>query len=443
MHSLNIYAFTRTYKEEIKMARKKISDEVVTDNIAKEAEVASEDIEKSTEAAETPVEDSKTEEPETEESKAEEAPKKRGRPKKSENSVKFNELSPEEQIKIRADRNSYSISKADKKTKEALYERDYIVTEYGDEDYEDDVTQMKEELHELAASATNNKILKGRITSITTVATNHEPDDPDYIPAYMARVHFMHGNFDIKIPSYLLYDYNLANYNTKNGAESIRHNLTSRIGSEIKFVVRHLDEKKKEVIADRLGAMSLEGVKTYYSKTDKKPLVFPGIIVKARIVSNARDYITVEALGAEFNIMNDELSYFFVGDVRDHDGIETEDDFSIGSYVNVRIMSVDFEKVQKFNSTYTLVRATGSVKKAKKDPKEKFYDDFVVGDIWAGTVSGILDGTGIYVNISNKMQCLCQPPIYGKSPMKGDNVRVKITRKDDANKYLYGILYQY
>lgn len=372
-----------------------------------------------------------------------EAPKRRrGRPRKEDSErPSFNELSEDEQIRIKAQRNTYSLSKADKKTREKQYEREYIITEFGDMDFEDDNTVKREEWLELGA-ARNGKILKGRIVSITTVDTNHEPDDEDYIPQYMARVQYGASNFDIRIPSYLVYDFNSSLLYTKEGAREIFKNLSARIGSEIKFVVRHMDEKTGTVIADRLGAMSMEGMSNYFSRDGQIPRIMPGYtnrdIVKARIVANARDYITVDALGAEFNIMNDELSYFFIGDVRECDGRDgISDNFQVGSYVNVRILSVKYDKVQKYNSTYNLVRATGSVKRAKADPRAKHYDTFKVGDTWSGTVTGF-DMDGIYVNLGGLMECKCKPDRYRENPVIGDIVRVTITLKDDEKKFVFG-----
>ncbi len=351
---------------------------------------------------------------------------------------RMSDMAPEEQIQLKASRSTHSVSLASKELKDELYSHERVITEYGDDEVNDDSSEKRKEWLELVASAKEDKILKGKVVSLTTVATNHDPDDEDYIPAYMARVQYGHGYFDIKIPSYLLYDYNLSTHMTKYGAESIRRNISRRIGSEIKFVVRHTDERTGEVIADRLGAMSMEGIANYTSRTAREPRIVPGRLVKARIVANARDYITVDALGAEFNIMNEELSHFFIGDVRDYDGINTDENYSVGADIIVKITGVEIEKVQKFNNTYSLVKAAGSVKATKRNPRDRFYDKFKVNDTWAGVVTGITE-SGVYVNLGNMMECLCSFPIYGNNPMVGDTCKVKVTFKDDEKKFVYGV----
>ena len=142
---------------------------------------------------------------EKEENKEESEPEEKATRKKR----KLDEMTEHEAITLHAQRNTYSVERADKKTKEELYASEFVFVEDGEdrESVDTEAKQRREEYLELVASADTSRILKGTIESVTTVDTNHDWDDPDYIPHFMAKVKFMTGKFTVKIPSELLYYY--------------------------------------------------------------------------------------------------------------------------------------------------------------------------------------------------------------------------------------------
>lgn len=361
--------------------------------------------------------------------------RKRGRPRK------IDQMSPLEQVTLHAQRNTYAVEMADKQTKKEIYAADPVFVEDGDElqAVETDATIRHEEYLELVASAQDNRILKGMIESVTEVPSNMDADDPAYIPQFMARVKFRTGKFVITIPSFVLYDYHYERMN-KAMAFDIQKNIMRRIGSEVTFVVRHVDEKAGTAIGDRLAALSMRGVRNYTSINGRKPRIIPGMIVQAKICGIARDYILVDAAGAECRIPLEEISWLFNADARDFDGIKTEECYRVGEPVNVKILKIEPKKVKVIHSSYTLIDIVASIKQAKANPRNKYFNDFNVGDIFQGYITGITE-SGIYVNLSNKIDCLCKfPTDTRRMPCMGESVIVQIFAKDEEKKFIYGNL---
>lgn len=397
--------------------------------IANEAEVANE------------VNEAVKEVPSEKEEEA--APKRRpGRPRK------IDQMSQKDAIILHTQRNTHAVQKADSDSRREIYSSEHVFVEDGDEALvETDSTQRRKEWLELVASAQENnvidvlkgtRILKGIITSVTEVPTQMDKDDPSYIPDFMARVKFETGQFDVKIPAQVLYYYHYENYN-KAMAEDVRKNLTRRLGAEIDFVCRFADEKTGVVYGDRLAALSMRGVRNYTSINGRRPNIVPGELVQAKIVAISREYITVDAAGAEIRIPLEEISWLYMSDAREFDGIKTAECYKVGSRVNVKILTAEVQKVRVGNSNYTLIKATASIKQAKANPKLKYFDEFTERDIYAGNITGITE-SGVYVNIDNRMDCLCKFPSHGRMPIMGEQCIVRITKKDEEKKFIYGVL---
>ena len=408
----------------------KTAEPAATDAPAAEAPAAEE-------AAEAPAAEEAAEAP------AEEAPKRRGRPRK-----KIDEMTPGEAIALHAQRNTYAVQVADKETKRELYAPEDIFVEEGDEQFlETQADKRHEEWYEIVASAQENheidvmrgtKILKGTLSSITRVESKLEEDDPEYIPEYMARIKFMSGLFNVEIPSYVFYHYSYPNMN-RAMANDIQRNLLNRLGSEVSFVVRYADEKTGKVIGDRLGALSLRGVRNYTSQNGRRPSVMPGDKVLAKIIAVSQHHITVDAAGAEIRIPLEEISWLYVSDARIFDGINTEQCYQVGGHVNVKILSANLEKVKVMNNNYTLVKATGSIKQAYANPKIKYFPEYRVGDFYSGKVTGIAE-KGIYVNINGHMDILCGFPKDRANPMLEETVKVRVNKKDEEQLRIWGSL---
>lgn len=351
---------------------------------------------------------------------------------------KLADMTPMEQIELHVQRNTYSVQVAKEQDKKAIYASQHVFVEDGDDfEVETESIYRKQEYMELVASSKEHRILKGVITSVTEIDSNKK-DDADYIPNFMAKVRFGTGQFNVNIPSFVLYYYNYKNMN-RAMAMDIQKNMMRRIGAEIEFVCQFVDEKTGVAYGDRLMALSMRGVRNYTSINGLRPRIMPGELVQAKIIAVAREYITVDAAGAEMRIPLEEISHLYMSDAREFDGIKTPECYKVGSKVVVKILTVETQKVTTGKEAYTLIMATASIKQAKPNPRLKYYDEFKPGDIYAGVITGITE-TGVYVILDNKMDCLCKFPTSGNMPILGDNVIVRINSKDDEKKFIYGSL---
>ena len=351
---------------------------------------------------------------------------------------KLEDMTPMEQIELHVQRNTYSVQVAKEQDKKSLYASQHVFVEDGDDfEVETESIQRKQEYMELVASSKDHRILKGVITSVTEVDSNNK-EDVDYIPNFMAKVRFGTGQFNVNIPSFVLYYYNYKNMN-RAMAMDIQKNMMRRIGAEIEFVCQFVDEKTGVAYGDRLMALSMRGVRNYTSINGLRPRITPGELVQAKIIAVAREYITVDAAGAEMRIPLEEISHLYVSDAREFDGIKTPECYKVGNKVVVKILTVDTQKVSTGKESYTLIMATASIKQAKPNPRLKYFDEFKPGDIYAGVITGITE-TGVYVVLDNKMDCLCKFPTSGNMPILGDNVIVRINSKDEEKKFIYGTL---
>ncbi|MBP3278483.1 MAG: RNA-binding protein, partial [Butyrivibrio sp.] len=58
----------------------------------------------------------------------------------------------------------------------------------------------------------------------------------------------------------------------------------------------------------------------------------------------------------------------------------------------------------------------------------------------AGIITGITEA-GVFVNLDNKMDCVCKHPTSGRRmPIMGEQVVVRINSKDEDKKFIYGSL---
>ena len=74
------------------------------------------------------------------------------------------------------------------------------------------------------------------------------------------------------------------------------------------------------------------------------------------------------------------------------------------------------------------------------NPRNKYFDEFKPGDIYAGIITGITE-SGVYVNLDQRMDCLCKFPKSGhRFPIMGEQAVVRVNSKDEEKKFIYGTL---
>lgn len=335
------------------------------------------------------------------------------------------EIDPDALVAKNTSRFAYEVEKASKKQKRDMYKSEHVITEYGDEEVETEATMLRRDYLELVASAKSHKILEGMIMGYRYAGEMGKS-------TLLAEIEYGSGYFNVLIPSYLLYDYEVSKYVEHDKLQKLEVSIKRRVGSKIKFVVRHVDEKNQVAYADRLEAQSIIGYTNYLKQQrDEKPRIVNDMIVKSQVIYTSINSITVDALGVDITIPASELSHMYVGDARQ--------EFTVGEMVNVRVTDIKETTVEKNGTKYRLVTANGSIKAATPDKKKKLYDQFQVDGVYAAKITYV-EEAGVFCRLRGNVDCLCALPRFGRNPKRDDVRMVRITEKDDESMFIFGVL---
>jgi ribosomal protein S1 len=179
--------------------------------------------------------------------------------------------------------------------------------------------------------------------------------------------------------------------------------LRSLLGQEVEFVVTRIDfdggvftASRKEVVERRAAALW--------------PKLEVGQVHKAVVRRVLGGYSFVDLGGVEALLPAGELSYGWVGEVRDL--------IQPGQELDVKIVSLDRENK----------RIVVSVKALVPNPWPGCARRYVKGGVYSGTVVGV-QRYGVFVNLEPGVDALCTHMKYG-FPERGDLVRLVVTRVD-------------
>ncbi len=340
--------------------------------------------------------------------------------------------------KVRDASSGANVKRMSNKQWSALQSEDNkIITETG-EDLQADTENalLLEDLKNLTAAAVNQqRSLKGKISGVRPVVSNKS------IPQYFATVLYGNGTVKVLIPSYALFVHNVGAYLDANTQKAVERQINGMIGSEISFVVKHVDKNQRIAICDRLRAIESIGRENYIriAEGEGRPRIIPGMKVEGKVLRVSRFSVTVNALGSDCTISNspdkNEISWNFVGDCRDL--------YKPGDKVVVKVLAVDREKVELNKETYRLVKTRLSIKQAQLNPLDKHFDDFAEDGRYLAVVTAVADA-GVFVELQpGKVSCLVAFPKYGAIPERGDEKIVQITQKkiDDStgDKRIFGV----
>lgn len=207
--------------------------------------------------------------------------------------------------------------------------------------------------------------------------------------------------------------------------EDVMHYLiTKRLGAEVDYVVKGIDNEAGVAVASRLEAMRTKR-KEYYFGSDRNGnnIIYSGINAEARIVSVIRVGIFVDLFGIEVYIPLKELSYQRWMDAQVY--------FQPGQRIIVKILSVD-------RSDKNNIKVEASVKQASENPYEKALKRYSVGNRYVGTVS-MVDTNGVFVALDGGVDCLCQYPKRGRPP-RGSRVTVRILGINEESNRIWGAI---
>jgi small subunit ribosomal protein S1 len=179
------------------------------------------------------------------------------------------------------------------------------------------------------------------------------------------------------------------------------------VGQIVAFKVKDIDEHRQTFTASRKEALEQMAGVTW--KT-----ISPGQVrvAAARAVTKYR--VIVDIGGITVPIPAREVSYYWVDDVRDY--------FSIGDTFDVKVLDVDQENKKVSVSTRAL----------QSDPWQDDPDKLPSrGQRVLGTVAGVKEGAGIYINVEPGFVCFYGQRRHGYvRHAKGDRVLVEVRDVD-------------
>lgn len=278
---------------------------------------------------------------------------------------------------------------------------------------ETDADKLRNDLLDLVESLKGKKILTGTIQGVERLADNPEMS---YAVTY-------HGDYKVIIPVLEAVE-EPADYRDQPRGDVLHYLLNKRLGAEVDYIIKGIDQESGIVAASRLEAMAMKR-REYYFRTDRDGnyQIYAGIRAEARVVSVIRAGIFVDLFGAECYIPLRELSYQRWVDATAH--------YQPGQRVLVKVLDVD-------RSDRNHLQVSASVKQAGENPYEKALKKYAVGSLYVGTVS-MVDTTGVFVSLDGGIDCLCTYPKRGRPP-RGCRVSVRILGINYESNRIWGVI---
>ncbi len=279
---------------------------------------------------------------------------------------------------------------------------------------ETDADRSRNDLLDLLESQKTGRILTGTIQGV-----ERQSDMPGHSLAVL-----YHGDYKIIIPADEAVEPPQEDSGRRIPGDALHYMVTKRLGAEVDYIVKGIDQETGLAAASRLEAMRARR-KEYYFGTDREGnyILHSGVCAEARVVSVIRAGIFVDLFGLELYVPLRELSYQRWMDAAAH--------FQPGQRILVKVLEVD--RRDRNN-----VKASVSVKQAQENPYEKALRRYSVGNRYVGTVS-MVDTTGVFVALDGGIDCLCSYPKRGRPP-RGSRVTVRILGIDHVSNRIWGAI---
>ena len=196
-------------------------------------------------------------------------------------------------------------------------------------------------------------------------------------------------------------------------------------GCEIDFIVYGVDLKERKVAASRRAAMLRKRQTFYLSNTPGGvPMIYPGRIVQARVIGVAEKVMRVEIFGVECPMFARDISWSWVGDIRDF--------YSVGDHPLVRMRSIHGTSLEDISITAD-IRSLSGIRKGDA------LDQCQTQSKYVGRVTDVRRGV-VYIRLNNGANAIAHTCLDRRFPGKKDDVSFVVTRIDRAQGYAVGLI---
>ena len=217
----------------------------------------------------------------------------------------------------------------------------------------------------------------------------------------MPRAVIYHGDYKVILMASMVVDLP-RDLRDRTPNEMYLYMLQKRLGSEIDYVVKGIDQNTGMAVASRKEAMATKRRHYYLNLTREGTFrVYEGLVCETRVISVIPDGIFVELFGIDVYIPLRELSHTRIPDAMGY--------FEPGDRILVKITKLD-------RSDPKDIYVAASVKQVATNPTEKALEKIDVGGNYAGTVT-MIDQTGIFVQLDMGAECKCEFPLRARPPI--------------------------
>ena len=246
-------------------------------------------------------------------------------------------------------------------------------------------------LLDLVESMKSRRVLSGTVQGV---------ERPENSPSRSMAVLY-HGDFKVIIPAEEMVD-PPEDLHGLPKSEVLFSMVNRRMGAEVDYVVKGVDQESGLAAASRLEAMAIKR-REYYTGAgrDGNNLLYEGVCAEARVVAVVRAGVFVELFGVETFIPLRELSYQRM--------LDATAVYQPGQRVVVKLLEIHRE-VRRYS----------------------------VGNRYVGTVS-MVDTTGVFVALDGGVDCLCSYPPRGRPP-RGARVTVRILGINHETNRIWGVI---
>ena len=207
-----------------------------------------------------------------------------------------------------------------------------------------------------------------------------------------------------------------------NPNEVMRYLISKRLGAEIDFIVKGIDQEAGVVVASRNEAMTVRRRQFYFGQDrEGNNILYEGAVAEARVTSVIRSGIFVELFGVETYIPATEVSYQRI--------LDCGKLYAVGQKVLVKILNIDRSQPKR-------IQVSVSIKQTKKNPYDSIVEKYIPGNHYIGTVT-MVDVNGVFVALDGGVDCLCIYPVRG-IPLIGSRVTVRIYKVNPDTKRITG-----